>query len=190
MTRFSVTLLLTAAAFITPVSAQNLNLNPTPTWVRTFYGCAPNISCHAVTVTWWLDPDGAASGSPFSTIVRIQSWFGMNPWGAGFPHHLSMDGQRWPDDHWTFRNYAEREVDETFFTTGLNWAPQWATMVVEYGGPPGTRSGMMPHWARVPLSVTPEPASMVLLATGLGAVAAAAKRRKRRTETATCETTG
>jgi hypothetical protein len=77
--------------------------------------------------------------------------------------------------------------DETFgidpSSNFQNWRPNWSIMSVSYGTPSGA-PGMGPHGADITLVQTPEPGSLLLLATGLGGVMAAARRRRRRNDPA------
>jgi len=122
--------------------------------------------------------------------VRAQSWFG-NQWGAGYPMRLIVSSFMFPawsfsDEYWTRFSTMEPYFDETFgldasadgnFTQA--WQPQWVQMQVSYGTPAGS-NGYGPYGANIRLTATPEPASMLLLATGLGALGAGGLRRRRK----------
>jgi hypothetical protein len=178
---FSAALTLVLAA---PASSQIVTFAGQQ-FVRTFYGCAPGISCHLVTVSWGMGQGGITQG-----LVRAQSFFSHNAWGAGYPLRLivsSFPRPAWAfsDEYYSFGTQMQPYYDETFpldpsadGSLPNPWRPHWLEMSVSYGSAAG-EPGLGPYGARVPLSVTPEPASMILLGTGIGALALARRRRRR-----------
>jgi hypothetical protein len=172
--------ILAALILAAPASAQSTSFR-TQSW----FGCKQNISCHLVTVSWTSGASGFIDGT-----IRSQSWFTMNAWRAGYPLRLILSplapGIWGPgDEYYTFGTTMQPYHDETFIVDPSStypwWDPVWSMMSVSYGTPAGT-DGLGPLGADITLVQTPEPGSMLLLATGLGGVMAAARRRRRRTD--------
>lgn len=186
MKRLAHVLAFAAVALPAPSSAQSTSFGPT--FVQTFFGCAAGVSCHAVTLSWSHNASGYAVGT-----VRAQSWFGINPWHAGYPWRLIVSSLPYPywtgqrEEYWTRFTTMEEYVDETWqFSSGdpvsSNWAPTWLQMQVAYGVPAG-EPGYGPYGETIRLTATPEPATLLLLGTGLLSVGALNRRRKRSADT-------
>ena len=79
---------------------------------------------------------------------------------------------------------ARPYIEDKFYFGGYR-VPTWVGLKIFYGVEPGQWAIMPPYVQVVPLSVTPEPATMVLLGTGLGALAIARRKRKNANKTVT-----
>jgi hypothetical protein len=177
-------------AFSAPATGQQTNFR---TFIRTYAGCAPGISCHTATVRWELW-DHPQYGTVYNAYSVAESWFGHNQWGAGWVWGFITSAFPWPSYEGNTHEsppmpggsshlFAEPYKIHNFAASGYG-SPTWVGIRLSYGLQPG-EPGPGPYGMVVPLSVTPEPATLIMLGTGLAGIAAARRRRKHRSESET-----
>jgi len=174
-------ILLAALAVILPAraAAQTTTFS---TYTRTYHGCWPGLSCHTATLTWFVD-DNPGGIPMFYGFGTVQSWFGHNPWRAGWVSDLITSADPFPvyEGNMTSPNMGSTVAQPYFenqFWFGGYRVPTWVGLKIFYGVQPGEIAIMPPYAQVVPLSVTPEPATLVMVATGLGGVLLARRRRR------------
>jgi hypothetical protein len=117
-------------------------------------------------------------------MARLESFFGHNPWGAGTLYAMYACGLPFPHREEQCESptmsplQARPYFDERYPLTGYGIL-NWVGVRVIYGQEQG-QWGLGPYGALIELTATPEPASMILVGTGLGALVLARRKRNSR----------
>jgi hypothetical protein len=177
MIRGLLTAIILTAALAPAASAQTLGAS----WARTFFGCDEDRSCHRIKFSFAPDP---TSEYPYQTgTIEAWSWF-FTP-GAVYNFNVRPFNYFMADITNTYMfSYFDHWSSGGWTAEGLDWRVEGVSVHTSYG-PLGLEIGNGEEfWTSVQLgrvSTVPEPASLLLLATGLGGIAAGARRRRRQT---------